>query len=132
MFRLWKAPVIAAMAILTLAPIASAQQRQRVIVRRVIIVPTYDPFFDPFYDPYYYRSYRYAPPTTGDVKLKTDMKNAAVYVDGGFAGTVHESKRFSLAPGTHTIELRDSEGQLISRQTVNVMLGRTTTIDLRG
>ena len=131
MFRLWKAPVIAALAILTLAPIASAQpQQQRVIVRRIIIVPTYDPFYDPFF--YYpYRSVYY-PPTMGEVKLKTDMKAASVYVDGGYTGNVKKLKKFSLPPGTHRIELRDVEGRTIAHETVQVLVGKTVTLDFRG
>jgi hypothetical protein len=65
--RVWKASVIAlAGAVLTLAPAASAQQPQRrtIIVRRIYVVPTYDPFYDPFF--YSHRTV-YVPPTTGDV-----------------------------------------------------------------
>lgn len=133
MIKIWKLPLIAALAMVTLAPLASAQQRQRVIVVRRYYA--YDPFFwDRWawmngYPPY---NSVYYPPTTGDVKLKTDRKEAAVYVDGGYAGKAKDRKRFSLPPGTHRIELRDSEGKTIARQTVHVVLGKSVTLDFRG
>ena len=131
MSKLWKAPVIALTAILTLAPLASAQQpRQRVIiVRRYYTYPAYDPFY---WDRYGFYHQRYVQPTTGEVRLKTDMKNASVYVDGGFTGRADKLKHFSLPPGTHQVELRDSEGQVIAQQDVQVLLGRTITLDFRG
>lgn len=73
----------------------------------------------------------YVPPSTGDVKLKTDLKDAAVYVDGGYAGKAGKLKKFPLAPGTHEVELRDSEGKVLFSQHVNVILGKTTELDLR-
>ncbi len=119
--------MIALSAILTLAPTALAQQRRTIIVRRYYVVPRYDPFYDPFF----YSPYRaYAPPTTGDVKLKTDVRDAMLYVDGGFVGEVKKNKRISLGPGTHEIELRNSDGVVLFSQNVNVMLGKTTEIQI--
>jgi PEGA domain-containing protein len=129
MSKLWKAPAIALLAILTLAPLASAQQQRVIIVRRYYTYPVYDPFY---WDRYGFYHPRYVQPTTGEVKLKTDMKTASVYVDGGYAGTAGKLKHFSLPPGTHQVELRDSEGVVIAERNVQVLLGKTITLDLRG
>ncbi len=137
--RLWKVPVIVALALVALAPIASAQKKpvqqtqQRVVVVRRYYA--YDPFYwDRYAWMYGYPPYNsaYYPPTTGDVKLKTDRKDAMLYVDGGYAGKAKDRKHFSLPPGTHKIELRDVEGQVIAKQTVHIVLHKTVTLDFRG
>ncbi len=110
MARIWKASAIALLAILTLAPMASAHPPRVIVRRHVFIRAPYDPFGGP---PYPY-PYTYVPaPYAGDVKLQTDMKDASVYVDGGYAGKANKLKRFSLQPGTHDIDLRDSEGRTL-------------------
>ncbi len=43
---------------------------------------------------------------SGSVKIDTKDKNASVYVDGAFAGTVGDLKTFHLKTGDHAIELR--------------------------
>jgi PEGA domain len=83
----------------------------------------YDPFW---YGPGWYGPYAYAPaPTTGSVKIETKMKDAAVYVDGGYAGTVGKLKTFDLRPGTHDIELRDHEGHSFYQERIDVVVGKT-------
>jgi hypothetical protein len=51
-------------------------------------------------------------------------------VDGGYASELKKNKRISLGPGTHEIELRDSDGTVLFSQNVSVMLGKTTTIEI--
>jgi hypothetical protein len=106
---------------------ASAQRiRQRVVV--IGRVPVFDPFF-----PYAY-PYPYAPDYVsrhyGYVKLKTHGRDAAVYVDGGFAVKTHKTKSFALRPGNHNIELRDSDGRTFFQERVAVMVGQTTKVDV--
>src|SRR5262249_26136984 len=71
-------------------------------------------------------------PQTGDVKIDTHLKDAAVYVDGGYAGTTGKLKEFSLRPGNHIIEVRDSAGDMLYHNRVQVLLGKTTKIKLFG
>jgi hypothetical protein len=68
----------------------------------------------------------YAPaPNAGKVKIVTKMKDASVYVDDGYAGTVEQLKAFSLRPGKHTIELRTHDGHSIYQERINVIAGKT-------
>ncbi len=106
----------------------AAQPRQRVIL--VEPVRVFDPFFD------YPYPYTYAPDymaqNFGYVKLDTKLKDASVYVDGGFADKVEKSKKFALRPGTHDIQLRDSDGRQIFEERVAVLVGKTTTLHING
>jgi hypothetical protein len=71
-------------------------------------------------------------PQTGDVKIDTHLKDAAVYVGGGYAGTTDKLKEFSLRPGNHIIEVRNSAGDMLYHNRVQVLLGKTTKIKLLG
>ena len=145
MKRIWKASAIALLAMMTLAPMASARGR-RAVVRsyRVYSAPLYyspgyysSPWgwYHPWYGPYWGSEYRYIPgPETGKVKIETKQKGYAVYVDGGYAGVTGKLKKFPLKPGNHTIELRDSEGRRLHQERVHVIAGETVKVrvDLRG
>lgn len=94
----------------------------------VIVEPirVFDPFFDYPY-PYAYEP-DYMAANFGYVKIKTVYKDASVYVDGGFADRVEKAKKFALRPGTHDIELRDSDGRSLFREKVAVLVGKTTEL----
>jgi len=62
------------------------------------------------------------------VKIDTRLKDASVYVDGGFVGPVSKFKKFALQPGNHDIELRDASGRTIFQQRIQVLVDRTTEI----
>jgi hypothetical protein len=100
-----------------------AQQpgQQQVVVVEPIRV--FDPFFAYPY-PYAYPP-DYMAPTFGYVKIKTDRKDASVFVDGGFADKVAKAKKFALRPGNHNIELRDSDNRTIYKEQVAVTVGKT-------
>ncbi len=120
-----KAPAPAPEASATQAPMAPAQQpRQRVVIVEPIRV--FDPFFDYPY-PYAYPP-DYMDQTFGYVKLDTKLKDASVYVDGGFADRIEKTKKFALRPGNHDIELRDSDGREIFKERIAVLVGKTTTL----
>ena len=107
------------------APAAAAPQpRQRVVI--VEPVRVFDPFFDYPY-PYTYPS-DYMAANFGYVKIKTDRKDASVYVDGGFADKVEKAKKFALRPGTHDIELRDSDGRILFQERIAVIVDKTTEL----
>jgi len=71
-------------------------------------------------------------PQSGGIKIDTHLKDAAVYVDGGYAGTTGKLKEFSLRPGNHDLEVRDSAGNMLHHNRVQVLLGKTTEIKLVG
>jgi len=126
MSRLLKISLVAILGLVTFVPLASA--RPRVFVGG---------YFGPgYYGPAYYGPAWYGPlwvgsyggqrgPAVGSVKFETKMKDASVYVDGGYAGTVGELKTFHLRPGSHDLELRDRDGNSIFQDRVNVVEGKT-------
>ena len=64
----------------------------------------------------------------GSVKFDTKAKDAAVYVDGGYAGTVGQLKTFHLKPGSHQLELRAPDGHSFYQEQVTVIAGKTLTL----
>jgi hypothetical protein len=93
----------------------------------VIIVER--PFWGPFY-PYGYYPYPapYMAANFGEVKIDTHQKDAEVYIDGGYAAKIKETKKFALRPGNHEIELRDSDGRALYQERVAVTVGQTTKL----
>ncbi len=61
------------------------------------------PYWGPY--PYPYGYYDYAP-ATGAGKFDTSVKDAEVYIDGAYAGTVGKLKTMNLRPGSYEIEVR--------------------------
>jgi hypothetical protein len=107
----------------TAAP--APQPTQRIVIIEPVRV--FDPFF--FYPyPYAYPP-EYMAENFGYVKIKTDRKDASVYVDGGFADKIAKAKKFALRPGTHDIELRDSDGRTLFRERIAVLVGKTTELE---
>jgi PEGA domain len=104
------------------APVSEAQFR-----RRVIVVEPVGPFFPYYAYPYPYPGY-YMYRNYGEVKIETYQKHSDVYVDGGYAGNMKKSKKFALRPGTHEIELRNSDGATYYSQRVTVLVGETTKL----
>ena len=101
----------------------------RPVPRRVIVAPYYGlgPGWYGYY-PWYGPAYAMPYAKTGEVKLITHMKEARVYVDGGYAGLAGKLKHFDLQPGNHNIELRDSAGRNLFHQQVQVIRAKTTEI----
>ena len=48
----------------------------------------------------------------------------AVYIDGSYAAEIRMIKKFTMRPGNHQIELRDSDGQTVYQQQVAVTIGK--------
>jgi PEGA domain len=104
---------------------------QRIVVRPYGYYTYYGAGWGPtFYRPYYYPRVVVAAPRAGEVKIQTHLKDASVYVDGGFAGRTGKLKHFSLQPGTHDVEVRDMAGRMLFHDRVNVLAGRTVEIKL--
>jgi hypothetical protein len=111
--------------LLSVAPAASAQR-----IRGGFVIVGPGPFFGPFYPYYGYYPYppSYMAANFGEVEFKTHLKNAEVYIDGGYAARIKEAKKFALRPGNHDIELRDSDGRTIYQERVAVTVGQTTKL----
>ena len=125
MFRklLFAAPIALA-GLLTLVPAAAAAQGVVVVGRGFYRPYGWGPAW---YGPYWGPPYAVVP-YTGQVKIKTNDKNAAVCVDGGYAGQAAKLKNFALRPGAHNIELRDPSGHAFYQERVQVIPGKTLEI----
>src|SRR5205814_4124230 len=106
------------------APVAQQPAQQQVVVVEPIRV--FDPFFAYPY-PYAYPP-DYMAANFGYVKIKTDRKDASVFVDGGFADKIDKAKKFALRLGNQYVELRDSDGRTIYKEQVAVIVGKTTEL----
>jgi hypothetical protein len=112
---------IALLALVCIVPVASAHPR-------VIVGGYFGPaYYGPaWYGPGWYEPYGYVRgPVTGGVKFETNMKDASVYVDGGYAGTVGKLKTFQLRPGSYNVELRDHDGHSFYQERIEVIAGKT-------
>jgi hypothetical protein len=93
---------------------------------RVIVAPAfgwggYGPYWGPY--PYPYGYYDYVP-ATGAVKFDTSVKDAEVYINGAYAGTVGKLKTMHLRPGSYDIEVR-APGRTQFDKKVYVAAGKT-------
>lgn len=104
-----------------LVPAASA--RPVVFVGGGFYGPAYYGWYGPAVYPAPYAAF--PGPYMGKVKIDTKMKDAGVFVDGGYAGTVKQLGTFPLRPGAHDIELRNPAGQTIFQEHVDVLAGKT-------
>jgi len=132
MSRFTKIFITGFLGLVALAPLASA--RPPFVVFRGYYGPA---FYGPvWYGPGWIGPYGYYTPgpSAGSVKIDSKMKDAAVYVDGGYAGTVEQLKTFKLRPGTHDVELRDPSGHSFYQEHIDVIAGKTLKItpDSRG
>ena len=131
MTRFWKASAIALLALVTMAPAAFARGRGVVIVGGGYGFYGGPGWYPGWYGPGWYGSYGgpyYAYPNTGNVKIRTHVKGEPVYVDGGYAGVTGKVKKIALRPGTHNIEVRDTDGRSLYQERVYVAAGRTVDI----
>lgn len=113
--------------LLAMPPTASAQR-----FRAGVVFVGPGPFYGPYYP--YYGFYGYGPymaPNFGQVQIDShqkDQKNDNVYIDGGYAATLKDAKKFVLRPGNHDIELRSPDGAVIYQENVAVTVGHTTKL----
>ena len=84
--------------------------------------PGYYGWYGPWYGPGSYV------PNAGQVEIKSKQKDNQVFVDGGFAGLTGQLKSFPLRPGTHTIELRNAQGQTFYQERITVIAGKKIKI----
>jgi hypothetical protein len=117
------------MAMLPVGAVARGRGHRHVIVRPAIV--PYGSFgygwygsYDPFWNPYQYRPYVFNRSNDGKVKIETKAKDAKVYINGAFAGTVGDLKTMTLKSGSYKIEVRNPGGQSYGEQ-VYVVPGKT-------
>src|SRR6266446_7786195 len=74
------------------------QKSRRDCGARAVLWPFY-----PFYPYYGYYPYppSYMSANYAEVKIETHRKDAEVYIDGGYAARIKETKKFALRPGNH-------------------------------
>ena len=125
--------LILAAALILLAPAgASAEQRGHghghVVVVGSFIGGWYSPFWGPWGGPYvggYWGPGYYDPyPNTGEVKFDTKVKEAQVFINDAYLGTVRDNKTIHLKPGAYKIEIREP-GREPYTANVYVTLGKT-------
>ena len=91
----------------------------------VFVGPAFAPYG--WYGPYY-GMYPYGPtfgvPNAGQVKLDTKVKDAEVFINGNFAGTVGELKTMTMRSGDYTIEVRE-QGRTPFAEQIHVLAGKT-------
>ena len=123
MTRYWKYSAMVLLALAIFVPAASA--RPRVFIGGYFGPGFYGPAYG-WYGPAYFGPYGEVPGAfVGEVKFDTKMKDAGVFVDNAYAGTVRQLGTFPLRPGAHDIELRNPAGQTIFQEHIDVLAGKT-------
>lgn len=133
-------PLMAARVVVAQRHVASPRvvAGSRVVAGPRVIVRSYAPngwygYGYGYYGPAWaYPAYPvYAPrPNTGEIRIKTDMKDASLYVDSGYVGPVRKFKKFSLSPGNHDIELRTESGGLLFDKRIQVLVGKSIELKI--
>jgi hypothetical protein len=93
--------------------------------------PYYDGWFGyPFGYPYLASPVILVPqPDKGQVNLQAPDKDAEVYLDDAYAGTTSTLKKFWLAPGVYSLEVR-AKDQLPKKKRIYVLTGKTLKVSL--
>jgi PEGA domain-containing protein len=113
-----KAIMICITAAVMMAPVAAH-------AARVIVAPAYGWGYSSYWGPYPYPyGYYDNVPATGAVKFDTSVKDAEVYINGAYAGTVGKLKTMHLRTGSYDIELR-APGRTQFDKKVYVSPGKT-------
>jgi hypothetical protein len=99
----------------------------------VFVGPAIVPFgWYGWYGPMYPYGPYFTTPNAGEVKLDTHVKDAEVFIDGVYAGTVGQLKTMTMRPGVYKIEVR-APGRTPFEQRIYVLAGKTLKLrpDLR-
>jgi hypothetical protein len=129
-----KVLMICITAAVMIVPLAAYARSGRIFVAPAFGWGWYSPYwgsYSPYWGPYPY-PYGYYAPATGAVKFDTSVKDAEVYIDGAYAGTVGKLKTMHLRPGSYDIEVR-APGRTQFDKKVYVAAGKTLHLnpDLR-
>ena len=63
-------------------------------------------------------------PNAGEVKLDTNIKDAEVFINGYYAGTVGQLKTMTMRSGNYNLEIR-APGRTPFQQQIYVVAGKT-------
>jgi len=89
--------------------------------------PAYGPW-GTWYAPYFYGAYpAFSHPNAGEVKLDTNVKDAEVFINGAYAGTVRSLKSMWLRQGAYNLEVR-SRGRARYAERIYVVNGKTLRV----
>jgi PEGA domain len=90
----------------------------------VVVGPAFGPYgwYGPYYGSYPYGPYLVA--NVGQVKLDTHVKEADVFIDGSYAGTLRDLKTMMMRPGNYDISVR-APGRETFEQKIYVVAGKT-------
>jgi hypothetical protein len=96
----------------------------------VVVGPGFGPGWYGGYGPYYgmYPFGPYGAPNVGQVKLDTKVKDAEVYINGSFAGTVGQLKTMWMSSGPYDISIQ-APGRTTFKQRVYVVAGKTLKLE---
>lgn len=90
-------------------------------------------FWDPFwgyYPPFYPDGYFGPGNGKGELKLMGAPKDASVYINGGYAGTVEHLKSFWLEPGAYDLSVTTADGRHFE-QRVYMLTGKTLKLEAK-
>ena len=90
----------------------------------VVVGPGFGPYgwYGSYYGPYPYGPYLVA--NVGQVKLDTHVKEADVFIDGSYAGTLRHLKTMMMRPDNYNISVR-APGREAFEQKIYVVAGKT-------
>jgi hypothetical protein len=86
----------------------------------------YDPYFYSPFGPYEF--YTDVHPNAGQVQLKTNVKDADVYINGAYAGKAGKLKSMWLRSDTYSLEIR-APGARPYTQKIYVIPGKTIKVE---
>ncbi len=129
-----KALLILTVAGAMLLPLNAAAEEHHghgVVVRPFVggwYAPYAGAYWGPLWDPYWSVPYPVTPyDTMGEVKLDTKVKDAEVFVNGGYVGTTGHNRTLHLKPGGYRIQIREP-GHEPFNANVYVSVGKTVRL----
>ena len=84
-------------------------------------------WYHPFFHPGFYYGFAHGP-SKGEIRLRTSVAKAEVYLDGAFAGFAEDLKSMWLDPGAYNLEVRPPGRTAYSRR-VYVLTGKILRLD---
>ncbi len=98
----------------------------------IVVGPSFGGWYYPYYGPYGiyapYPAYQVALSGAGELRLKTNVKNSDVFINGAYAGKAAKLKSMWLRPGTYNLEIRAS-GYASYFERIYVVAGKTMHLD---
>jgi hypothetical protein len=85
----------------------------------------YNPYYYGYYGPYGYYPSMYS--NLGEIRLKTNVKDADVYINGAYAGKADKLKTMYVRPDSYSLEIR-APGQPPVVQKLYVVAGKTVKV----